>query len=374
MYNFLTLDQASLSNKRVLLRVDFNVPILKGQITDTTRIERVIPTINYLLQKNATVIIISHLGRPTGPDQKLSLKPIAEVLSKLMDTEVVFIPDINSKPDMAAKLYMLENLRFYPGEEANSDDFAQQLSQFGDIYVNDGFAISHRAHASVVAITKYLPSYAGLLMQEELQALSASLTNPQKPVAAIVGGSKVSTKLGVLKNLVKKVDYLIPAGGIVNTFLLERGDDIGPSLAEPDLLKDVALIKQTAKDHNCEIILPIDSAKNDGKIFDIGPQTIEHYKKILSACKTLVWNGPLGVFEIPPFDQGTAQIGEFVAQQCAAGKLYAVVGGGETIAALNQKGLLDKISYASTAGGAFLEWLEGVELPGVKALYYTIGN
>ena len=368
MYNFLTLDQATLNNKRVLLRVDFNVPMENGRVTDTTRIERVIPTLRYLLDKHATVIMISHLGRPKRPDPQLSLQPIAEVLSGLIDEKVVFIDDINAKPNFADKLYMLENLRFYPGEEANSDEFAQQLSKFADIYVNDGFAVSHRAHASVAAITKYLPSYAGLLMQEELEALNSSLTNPQKPVAAIVGGSKISTKLGVLKNLVKKVDYLIPAGGIANTFLLERGDDIGPSLAEPDLLQDVALIKQTAEQHNCQIILSIDSAKSDGKIFDIGPQTIEHYKKILSECKTLVWNGPLGVFEIPPFDQGTAAIGEFVAQQCVAGELYAVVGGGETIAALNQKGLLGKISYVSTAGGAFLEWLEGIALPGVQAL------
>ena len=389
MYNFLTLDKADLNNKRVLLRVDFNVPLEYGVVTDTTRIERVLPTIKYLLGKKATIVIASHLGRPNGPDPKLSLKPVARELAKLLGQEVTFVDNINVPLRGNEKIYMLENLRFDDGEESNSEEFAAKLSKLADIYVNDGFAISHRTHASTCAITKLLPSYAGLLMQEELESLSAALTDPVKPVVAIVGGSKISTKLGVLNNLVKKVDYLIPSGGIANTFLLESGFAIGSSLAEPSLINEIILIRQQADKYGCKIILPIDvmvstnpedknhiktivlekdDIANNEKIFDVGPQSIELYNKLLDKCKTLVWNGPLGVYENPPFDEGTVQVGEHVAKLCTSGKLYAVVGGGETIAALNQKRLLNKISYVSTAGGAFLEWLEGIELPGVKAL------
>lgn len=382
MYNFLTLDQAELENKRVLLRVDFNVPVQDGVIIDVTRIERALPTIKYLLSHKAKVIIASHLGRPNGRfDQSLTLLPIAQRLESLLGHKVGF------GDNKGGDIYMLENLRFNPGEELDDDEFAKQLASYADIYVNDGFAVSHRAHASVSAITNYLPSYAGLLMNEELSSLGAALLNPVKPVAAIVGGAKVSSKLRVLKNLVKKVDYLIPTGGIANTFLLQNGVSIGSSLAEPSLLDEVSEIIDSANLNHCQILLPIDAmvAANldtktpslrqlnqkldpEDKIFDIGPDTLKYYESILDKCKTLVWNGPLGVFEVPPYDMGTKKLAQYVGKQCVAGSMYAVAGGGETIAALNKSGVLEQINYASTAGGAFLEWLEGREMPGVKAL------
>ena len=390
-----TLDTIQVQGKTVLVRVDLNIPMHDGKILDYARVERIIPTLRELLHHQAKVVVLSHFGRPKGQIvPSMSLKPLAEVLSKLLNHEVVFASDCISPQThrLIASLKngdiaMLENLRFKSGEEDNDPDFAKGLSQLGDLYVNDSFSVSHRAHASVDAITHYLPSYAGRLMEEELQALERTLGNPQRPMAAFVAGSKISTKLFLLKNLISKVDYLILGGGIANTFLLARGISVGSSLVEESMVAAAQDIEEAARAHNCTLVLPqdvmvamehgtslshqvtgLDDIGSHQKIYDIGPETQKYLKDLLQHVKTVVWNGPLGVFEKSPFDTGTNEVAMAAASLTQQGKLFTIAGGGETVAALNASGAGQNFSYLSTAGGAFLEWLEGKTLPGVKAL------
>ena len=394
---FKTLDDVSdLSGKTALVRVDFNVPMDNGVITDDTRLRVAIPTIRKLMAKGAKVALLAHFDRPKGQVvPEMSLRPIAAPLSALLGVTVGFARDcvgpdatdlIKALPNGAVAL--LENVRFHAGEEANDPEFARQLAAVGDIYVNDAFSAAHRAHASTEGLAHLLPAYAGESMKRELNALDAALGNPQRPTLGIVGGSKVSTKLDLLKNLVGKLDALPIGGGMANTFLFAQGHDVGGSLCEKDL-KDTALeILKEAEAKGCKILLPVDvvvaqefkaNAANrtedmglplsaDDKIFDAGPKTVEQLNKVMAESKTLIWNGPLGVFELPPFDAATVAVANFAASQTKAGKLVAVAGGGDTVAALNHAGVVDDMSFVSTAGGAFLEWMEGKALPGVAAL------
>ena len=393
---FKTLDDLDLSGKRVLLRGDLNVPIADGKVADATRIERLIPTIRELCDKDAQVVVISHFGRPKGKAvPELSLKPVAAALSAALGGKAVaFAPDCVG-PQAAAvvdglepgAVALLENLRFHPGEEANNASFAGELAKLGDAYVNDAFSAAHRAHASTEAIARLLPAAAGRAMQAELEALTAALETPTHPVIALVGGAKVSSKLDVLGNLVSRVDAMIIGGGMANTFLNARGVYVGASLCEHDLADTVRKIEAKAQAAGCEILLPVDgviAAKIEAgassetiaidavpsgmMILDVGPESVAALNARLADCKTLLWNGPLGAFEVPPFDAGT------VAVACEAGRLtqacgmVSVAGGGDTVAALNHAGVADQFTYVSTAGGAFLEWLEGKTLPGVAAL------
>lgn len=390
-----TLDNVQVQGKVVLVRIDLNIPMYEGKILDYARVERIIPTLRELLHHQAKVVVLSHFGRPKGkarPD--MTLKPLAEVLSRLLNHEVVFTQECTSLQTRSlisslknGDIAMLENLRFNPGEESNNLNFAQELAQLGDLYVNDSFSVSHRAHASVEGITHYLPSYAGRLMEEEIQALERTLGTPQRPIAAFVAGSKISTKLSLLKNLISKVDYLILGGGIANTFLLARGIAVGSSLVEESMTGAAQEIEEAARKHNCTLVLPqdvmvameheaslyhqvmsLDDIQSNQKIYDIGPETQNYLKDLLQQVKTVVWNGPLGVFEQPPFDTGTNEVALAAASLTQQGKLFTIAGGGETVAALNASGAGQHFSYLSTAGGAFLEWLEGKTLPGVKAL------
>ena len=380
--NFKTIKDFDVNGKTVLLRADLNVPVRDGKVTDTTRIDRVKPTIDYLLSQNAKVVILSHYGRPKGqenPDFSLAFLP-AE-LSKQWGTPVGFGENSNEQ------ITLLENLRFNPGEEANDASFAEQLANLGDIYVNDAFSCAHRAHASTEAITHILPSCAGLSMEAELNALNDALEAPETPVMAIVGGAKVSTKLSVLHNLVKKVDFLTLGGGMANTFLLAKGHNMGASLCEKDMVDEANSILKTAEQENCEIILPIDCTAverleegashttetaeafpSDKSAVDVSEQSIAYINEKLNECKTVLWNGPMGVFEIKPFDNGTNKVAQHVAELTKSGKTLSVAGGGDTVAALDNADAIQDFSYISTAGGAFLEWIEGKELPGVKAL------
>jgi phosphoglycerate kinase len=380
--NFKTLRDFDLENKIVLLRADLNVPVQNGKVTDTTRIDRLKPTIDYLRNHKARVIIISHFGRPKGEEKpEFSLKFLPPVLEKQWGCKVGFGKESDEE------VQLLENLRFNPGEEKNDSGYAKQLASLGDIYINDAFSTSHRAHASTEGITHFLPSGAGLLMEAELKALHDALENPQHPVLAIVGGAKISTKLNVLNNIVKKVDYLVLGGAMANTFLVADGHDMGQSMCEKDMLEEARKIKKTAQEQGCEIVLPLDcvaveklkenadfetvDAENfpAGKsAVDIGPKSIKNLNDILEKCKTVLWNGPLGVFEIKPFDKGTNAVAQKVATLTKEGKLISVAGGGDTVSALDNAGAVDDFSYISTAGGAFLEWIEGKELPGVAAL------
>ncbi len=392
---FKTLDEIDAKGKRVIVRADLNVPMSDGIISDTTRIERLLPTIKYLRKKEAKIIIISHFGRPNGvkiPD--MSLNPVTTALATALNTDVTFIDDCVG--DMAfdvidamenGEIILLENLRFHAGEENNNKDFAGNLAKLGDIYVNDAFSCSHRAHASTDAIAKLLPAFAGRNMQSELTALEAALGKPKQPVAAIVGGAKVSSKLSVLTNLINKVDILVIGGGMANTFLHALGTNIGNSLCEKDLINDVMKIMANADGANCQIILPSDAAvskefktgaamqmrqigaiPDDGMILDIGDDSINAICSALEECKTVLWNGPVGAFEMPPFDKGTFAIANKIAELTKNNGLISIAGGGDTVAAINLAAVGDKLSYISTAGGAFLEWMEGRELPGVKAL------
>ena len=390
-----TLDNINVQGKTVLVRVDLNIPMHEDKILDYARVERIIPTLRELLHHQAKVVVMSHFGRPQGKVvSHMTLKPLAEVLSKLLNHEVIFAQDCLSAQTQTlvaslknGDIAMLENLRFNAGEEENDQAFAKQLAQLGDIYVNDSFSVSHRAHASVEGITHYLPSYAGRLMEEEIQALERTLTVPQRPMAAIVAGSKISTKLELLTNLISKVDYVILGGGIANTFLLARGIAVGSSLVEKSMITAAQEIDKYAKAIDCTLVLPQDVvvATEQGtslshqvmslediqphqKIYDIGPQTRNYLKDLLQEIKTVVWNGPLGLFEQSPFDEGTNEVALEAASLTQQGKLFTIAGGGETIAALNASGAGQHFSYLSTAGGAFLEWLEGKSLPGVKAL------
>lgn len=393
---FKTLDDLDLSGKRVLLRGDLNVPLADGGVTDATRIERLAPTIIELCGKGAKVIVMSHFGRPKGKIvPEMSLRPVADALSAVLGGKTVsFAPDCVG-PDAAAVIEglapggvaLLENLRFHPGEEANDAAFAGELAKLGDAYVNDAFSAAHRAHASTEAIARLLPAAAGRAMQAELEALTTALETPIHPVIALIGGAKVSSKLDVLGNLVSRVDAIIIGGGMANTFLNARGIDVGASLCEHDLADTVREIEARAKAAGCEILLPvdgvvaakfaagapartlpIDATPSDMMILDIGPDSVAELNAKLATCKTLLWNGPLGAFEIPPFDSGTVAVAREAGRLTRAGAMVSVAGGGDTVAALNHAGVTDQFTYVSTAGGAFLEWLEGKTLPGVAAL------
>jgi len=394
MLRFRTLDQADLKGKRVLVRVDLNVPMENGKVSDATRIERAAPTIAEIADKGGKVILLSHFGRPKGRDPRQSLRPVAAVVAEVIGRPVAFAEDCVGEQAEAgiAKLrpgdvLLLENTRFHAGEEKNDPAFARELAALGDIYVNDGFSAAHRAHASTEGIARELPAYAGRSMQAELDALGKTLEAPQRPVAAIVGGAKVSTKLDLLGNLIAKVDVLIIGGGMANTFLAAQGKQVGKSLAERDLADTARDILAKAEARGCEIVLPVDavaaqkfeanapsrvvavdSVGSDDMILDIGPRSVEHVVSVLARVKTLVWNGPFGAFELEPFDTGTVEVAEAAAELTAAGKLVTVAGGGDTVAALNAAGVTGRFTYVSTAGGAFLEWLEGKSLPGVEIL------
>lgn len=392
---FKTLDDAishfsgDLHGKTALVRVDFNVPVEEGRITDNTRLRVALPTIKKLLAKGAKVALLAHFDRPKGKVvPAMSLAFVAPELAKLLGEDVAFSDDYDHRFTGTQPVVLLENVRFHAGEETNDADFAKQLAALGDLYVNDAFSAAHRAHASTEGVAHLLPAYAGESMRRELTALDAALGNPQRPTLGIVGGSKVSTKLDLLKNLVGKLDALAIGGGMANTFLHAQGHDVGGSLCEKDL-KDTALdILREASSKGCRILLPVDivvaqkfeaNAPNrtqdlgaplsaDDKIFDAGPKTVEALTTVMAGSKTLIWNGPLGVFELPPFDAATNAAALFAASQTKSGKLVAVAGGGDTVAALNHAGVADDMTFVSTAGGAFLEWMEGKVLPGVAAL------
>jgi phosphoglycerate kinase len=392
---FKTIDSIDVSGKRVLVRVDLNVPMKNGKVTDATRIERAAPTLSELAAKGAKVIVLSHFGRPDGKRvPEMSLKPLVEPLSQALGKPVAFAEDcVGPLAEEAVRVLkpgevlLLENLRFHKEEEKNDAGFIDKLSVLGDAYVNDAFSAAHRAHASTEGLANRLPAAAGRLMQAELEALDKALGNPKRPVCAVVGGAKVSTKLDLLGNLVGKVGKLIIGGGMANTFLAAQGVKIGKSLAEKDLADTAREIMAKAKAANCEILLPVDvvvasefkagapsqvvdakACPDDQMILDVGPKSVAVYVKQVAKCATLVWNGPLGAFEIKPFDNGTVTLARAVAEQTGAKKLLSVAGGGDTVAALAAAGVEEKFSYVSTAGGAFLEWMEGKTLPGVAAL------
>jgi phosphoglycerate kinase len=391
---FRTLDGVDVRGKRVLVRVDLNVPVEDGSVSDTTRIERVAPTIIEIADKGGKVILLSHFGRPKGRDAAQSLKPVAPAIASILKRPVAFAEDcVGDRAATAVRamkpgdILCLENTRFHPGETRNDPDFAAQLAALGDIFVNDAFSAAHRAHSSVEALGHRLPAYVGRAMQDELEALTKVLQTPIRPLAAIVGGAKVSTKLDLLGSLLAKVDILLIGGGMANTFLAARGYSVGKSLCERDLLPTACEIMDEGKAKGREILLPVDAvvAKSfaanapsrvvavdgvgdDEMILDIGPRSIEHVCSVLVRVKSLVWNGPFGAFELEPFDTGTVEIAEAAAELTAAGKIITVAGGGDTVAALNAAGAADRFTYVSTAGGAFLEWLEGKALPGVEVL------
>ncbi|THD68352.1 phosphoglycerate kinase [Phenylobacterium sp.] len=392
---FQTLDQADLQGKRALVRVDFNVPMEDGKVTDDTRLRAAKPTIDELRKGGAKVILLAHFDRPKGKVvPSMSLKPIVEPLSKVLGVPVAFASDcIGPKAREAVNamqpgdVLLLENVRFHPGEEANDRKFADALAANGDLYVNDAFSAAHRAHASTEALAHRLPAYAGEQMRLELDALDRALGHPERPVLGIVGGSKVSTKLDLLRHLVTKLDKLAIGGGMANTFLYAQGHDVGASYCEKELAETAREVIRLAGQNNCKLFLPLDivvaeklapgaparvrdvgSIDEDERILDAGPETIERLCRAMSNSKTLIWNGPLGVFEIPPFDKGTVEAARHAAKLVREGKLVAVAGGGDTVAALNAAGVVDDFTFVSTAGGAFLEWMEGKTLPGVAAL------
>jgi phosphoglycerate kinase len=392
--SFATLNDADVRGKRVLVRVDFNVPMHDGEVADVSRIERNSPTITEIADRGGKVILLSHYGRPKGRDAKESLKPVVAAVARIIGRPIAFADDcVGDAADKAVAalkpgdILCLENTRFHNGEEKNDSAFAAALARLGDIYVDDAFSVAHRAHASVEALAHLLPAYAGRAMQEELEALEKALHAPQRPVAAIVGGAKISTKLDLLGNLLTHVDSLIIGGGMANTFLAAQGKAIGKSLCENNLTATARDILAQAKSQNREIVLPVDvvvaqkfaahtpsrviSVDTVGEadiILDIGPRTVEQVVSVLARTKTLVWNGPFGAFELEPFDDGTIEVAEAAAELTATGKLVSIAGGGDTMAALNAAGVTDRFTYVSTAGGAFLEWLEGKALPGVEVL------
>jgi phosphoglycerate kinase len=392
--DFRTLDDVDLRGKRVLLRVDLNVPMADGAVSDPTRIERLAPTVAEIAAKGGKAILLSHFGRPKRRNPKDSLKPIAAVLARHLKRDIAFADDCVGPIAEAAVAAMkngdilcLENTRFHIGEERNDPAYVAALAALGDIWVNDAFSVSHRAHASTEGLGHALPAYAGRTMEAELVALAKALEAPQRPVAAVVGGAKISTKLDLLENLVAKVDVLIIGGGMANTFLAAQGVAVGKSLCEHDLADTARRILGVAKAKRCEVVLPvdaivakefkagapsravaIDAVEPDDMILDIGPRTVEHVISVLARVRTVVWNGPFGAFELEPFDIGTTEVAEAAAELTAAGKLVSVAGGGDTVAALNRAGATERFTYVSTAGGAFLEWMEGKALPGVEAL------
>ncbi len=390
-----TLDHLDARGKRVLLRADLNVPMRDGRITDATRIERLAPTIRELSGKGARVVVCSHFERPRGkPDPAMSLRPMAEALAIALGRPVAFAETCIGAPARAAvdalhdgDVCLLENTRFHPGEEENESEFAAALALHADAYVNDAFSAAHRAHASTEGVARHLPSYAGRLMQAELEALALALTHPERPVCAVVGGSKVSTKIDLLTNLSGRVQVLVIGGAMANTFLAAQGVAVGRSLQEAslhDLARDILAAAQNA---GCEVVLPsdavtatefrpdpptrivpIDAVPEDAMILDVGPKTVADLERRLAGFRTLVWNGPLGAFETPPFDAATMRLARAVAEATQGGGLRSVAGGGDTVAALRHAGVADQLTYVSAAGGAFLEWLEGKTLPGVAIL------
>ena len=390
MVQFKTLDDLDATGKRVLVRLDLNLPLQGGKVTDLTRLERSLPTLKELVNKKAKVIVVSHLGQPKGRTTDYPLAPIAAALKPALKPRDVFFCEEPQGPKviqaithlMPGQILLLENIRFVKGEEENDKEFAKEMASWGDIFVNDAFSAAHRAHVSTEGIAHLLPAYAGRLMEQEIKTLEKSLECPELPMMAIVGGEKVSKKLPLLKNLLPKVDFLVVGGAMANTFLAAMGHAVGASLYEPELMKDAIQLMKGGK-----VILPVDVIVAEGlgnpknhqkrslssigereKIFDIGPETIYHILEIMKRCHTLLWNGPLGVFEVPPFDYGTNAIAQGAARYTAQGNLLSIAGGGDTVAALRHAGVLKDFSYVSTAGGAFLEWVEGKPLPGVKAL------
>ena len=389
------LQDAEIRGKTVLLRADLNVPVKDGTVTDSTRIDRVRPTIDFLREKGCKIMVLSHFGRPKGEhNDEFSLAFLPPALEKSWGVPVAFANDCIGGDAEAAKsalgkgeVVLLENTRFHPGEKSNDAAFAKQLASLGDIYVNDAFSAAHRAHASTEGITHHLPSYAGLLMDAEITALNDALGAPERPVIAFVGGAKISTKLSVLKNLSQKVDYLCLGGGMANTFLYAKSHDLGKSLCEKDMVTEAREILDTATQNGCRIVLPEDlvvvselkenaehstvrvtNVPTDKMAVDTGSATVTELKNLIDECNTVLWNGPLGVFEIKPFDTATNEVARHVAKLTRDGELTSVAGGGDTVAALENAGSADDFSYISTAGGAFLEWLEGKTLPGVAAL------
>jgi phosphoglycerate kinase len=394
MTSFRTLDQADVKGKRVLVRVDLNVPVENGRVSDATRIERSARTITEIADKGGKVILISHFGRPKGRDPKDSLKPVAHAVGNLIGRKVAFASDcvgeVAEKAVAAMKpgdILCLENTRYHPQEENNDPAFVAALAKLGDIYVDDAFSVAHRAHASTEGLAHKLPAFAGRAMQAEVEALDKALDAPKKPVIAIIGGAKVSTKLALLENLIAKVDALVIGGAMANTFLHAQGLNVGKSLVEKDMADTARRVLEKADRGNCAIILPIDAIvayyfeanapshdygidaiPADGMILDIGPLSVERVKAAVNDAATLVWNGPLGAFETPPFERATVAVARYVAERTGSAKLTSVAGGGDTVAALNAAGVTERFTYVSTAGGAFLEWLEGRTLPGVEVL------
>ncbi|WP_375285329.1 phosphoglycerate kinase [Marinicauda pacifica] len=389
------IEDAEVDGKRVLVRVDFNVPMREGQVTDDTRLKAALPTIAWLRSHGAKVILAAHFGRPKGArEPDMSLRPVLAPLSELLATNVLFAEDcVGESAERAAKalqtgdVLLLENTRFHAGEEANDPEFAARLAGLADLYVNDAFSAAHRAHASTEGVAHHLPAYAGKAMEREIDHLTAALEAPTRPLLAVVGGAKVSTKLDLLKNLVSKVDRLFVGGAMANTFLAAKGHDVGASLHEADLLTTAREILDIAGQSDCDILLPVDGVvtkefkahaerrvaqvddiKSDEMMLDCGPDTVDRLADAIAAARTLVWNGPLGAFETPPFDTATVEAANFAAGRARNHNLVAVAGGGDTVAALNHAGVAEDFTFVSTAGGAFLEWLEGKTLPGVAVL------
>jgi len=384
-------DAGNLNNKRVLLRLDLNVPLKNGKIIDTTRVDKILPTIYFLIQQKSKIIIISHIGRPKGKvDENLSMLPVCNYLSKKINKEVKLVNEnvFNIDPNLFFKndnnkIIFLENIRFYEQEEKNSEEFGKILSNFGDIYINDAFSCSHRAHASVDKITKFLPSYCGIQMNTEVTALKKVTSNIERPITCIIGGSKISTKIKVIKNLIPKFDNIVIVGGMANSVLKQKGINIGNSINEKDSYPIVEQIFSLAKKNNCKVIIPLDVAvgkkledkakikdlseiQDDDMILDIGPETIKLINSILDNSKTVLWNGPAGYFENPNFMVGSKAIAKKIID--LRNNIYSVAGGGDTIAVLNKTNAFEKLNFVSTAGGAFLEYLEGKQIPGIRAL------
>ena len=395
MTDFNTIDDMDLDGKVVLTRVDLNVPVENGQVTDATRIEKIVPTVKDIQAKGGIPVLLAHFDRPKGKRvDSMSLQPIVPVLEKALGQPVVFSPDTIGGPAKRAvaalkpgDVALLENTRFHEGEEKNDPTFAASIAALGGAYINDAFSAAHRAHASTEGLAQLLPSGAGRLMEAELKALDAALGNAERPVIAVVGGAKVSTKLDLLKNLVEKVDYLAIGGGMANTFLVAQGVEVGKSLAERDMADTAREIMEKAQQENCKIllpvdivvarefkagaeseILPVDQCPADAMILDAGPQTVDALRAAMKESRTLIWNGPLGAFEIEPFDRATNAAAQAAAELTRDSALISVAGGGDTVAALNKAGVAGDFTFISTAGGAFLEWMEGKELPGVAAL------
>ena len=391
--NSISNNNLDLKGKKVLLRVDLNVPMKNGAITETSRIEKIIPTINLLIEKQAKIIIMSHIGRPKGKVvEGMSLKPISEKLSFLLKKKVLFNKDIINENTLLeinkisnGSIIMLENIRFNEGEKTNDKDFSKKMSTLGDIYINDAFSCSHRSHASVEGITKYMPSYFGLQITEEINALKKLTSEIKKPVSLIIGGSKISTKIKIINNLIKKFNNIIIVGGMANTMLKHTGASVGKSICEYECASLIKEIIENSKKYNCDITLPKDvivskSLNGNGKeknineidendmILDIGSKTISSIETTINKSKTVLWNGPAGYFENPNFQNGTKKILELISQKTKDNKIFSVAGGGETVAAINKFNKFDSFTFVSTAGGAFLEYLEGKTLPGIKAL------